>query len=73
MSSKPTTDLSQEQINILEENFRKLCKHPEGVTLTLISAETGLTEEETLAWFKWRNSQWRKAEGLPAKEGSVLD
>ena len=24
-------------------------------------------------WFKHRNEQWRKAEGLPAKHGSVLD
>uniref|UniRef100_A0A8C7WXR8 Uncharacterized protein n=1 Tax=Oryzias sinensis TaxID=183150 RepID=A0A8C7WXR8_9TELE len=24
-------------------------------------------------WFKWRNAYWRKAEGLPAEAGSVLD
>lgn len=24
-------------------------------------------------WFKLRNAQWRQAEGLPAKLGSVLD
>ncbi|XP_003970736.1 homeodomain-only protein [Takifugu rubripes] len=66
-------NLSKEQIAVLEENFNKISKHPEGMTLMLIAAECGLTEEETLEWFKLRNAQWRQAEGLPAKLGSVLD
>ncbi|CAI5653093.1 homeodomain-only protein [Oreochromis niloticus] len=66
-------NLSQDQIAILEENFNKVSKHPDGTTLMLIAAECGLSEEETQKWFKLRNAQWRQSEGLPAKQGSVLD
>lgn len=41
-------NLSKEQIAVLEDNFNKISKHPEGMTLVLIAAESGLTEEETL-------------------------
>lgn len=40
-------NLSQDQIAILEENFNKVSKHPDGTTLMLIAAECGLSEEET--------------------------
>ncbi|XP_004571191.1 homeodomain-only protein [Maylandia zebra] len=66
-------NLSQDQIAILEENFNKVSKHPDGTTLMLIAAECGLSEEETQKWFTLRNAQWRQSEGLPAKQGSVLD
>ncbi|XP_030252662.1 homeodomain-only protein [Sparus aurata] len=66
-------NLSEEQTKILEESFCKCSRHPDGTTLMLIAAECGLSEQETLEWFKHRNEQWRKAEGLPAKHGSVLD
>ncbi|XP_026213085.1 homeodomain-only protein [Anabas testudineus] len=65
--------LSDYQVKVLENCFNRDTKHPDGATLTLIAAECGLTEEETLKWFDLRNAQWREAEGLPAKLGSVLD
>ncbi|AWP11665.1 putative homeodomain-only protein [Scophthalmus maximus] len=64
--------LSEEQVKVLEENF-KGCRFPDGTTLMLIAAECGLSEEETLKWFKLRNAKWRQAEGFPAELGSVLD
>ncbi|XP_037531555.1 homeodomain-only protein [Nematolebias whitei] len=75
MASKPAESpkLSEEQVRVLEENFKKVSRHPDGTTLLLIAAECGLTEEETEQWFKQRNAQWRQAEGLPPKLGSVLD
>ncbi|XP_077137091.1 homeodomain-only protein [Ranitomeya variabilis] len=65
--------LSKEQIEILEYNFTKVCKHPEHTTLMLIAAEAGLTEQETEKWFKVRLSKWRRSEGLPSELGSVMD
>ncbi|MED6249259.1 homeodomain-only protein [Girardinichthys multiradiatus] len=65
--------LSEDQIKVLEENFNKVTKHPDGTTLMLIAAECGLSEEDTEKWFKQRNAKWRQAEGLPAELGSVLD
>ncbi|XP_012734657.2 homeodomain-only protein [Fundulus heteroclitus] len=64
---------TEQQLKVLEENFNKVTKHPEGTTLMLIAAECGLSEEATQKWFKQRNAKWRKAEGLPAELGSVLD
>lgn len=40
-------NLSEEQIAALEDNFKKLSRHPDGTTLMLIAAECNLTEEET--------------------------
>ncbi|XP_030001511.1 homeodomain-only protein [Sphaeramia orbicularis] len=65
--------LSDYQIRVLEENFTKVSRHPDGTTLMLIAAECGLSEEDTEKWFKLRNVKWRQAEGLPAHGGSVLD
>ncbi|XP_051506515.1 homeodomain-only protein [Myxocyprinus asiaticus] len=65
--------LAEDQIKVLEENFTKVSKHPDETTLMLIAAECGLSEEETAKWFRMRNAQWRKAEGLPAELGSVKD
>ncbi|XP_059202339.1 homeodomain-only protein [Centropristis striata] len=65
-------NLSEDQVRVLEDNF-KVTRHPDGMTLTLVAAECGLSEEETQKWFKLRNAQWRQAEGLPAQRGSVLD
>ncbi|KAM3937296.1 homeodomain-only protein isoform 1-T2 [Leptodactylus fuscus] len=65
--------LSKEQLEILEYNFNKVCKHPEQATLMLIAAEAGLTESETEKWFKTRLSKWRRSEGLPSQCGSVMD
>ncbi|XP_068127430.1 homeodomain-only protein [Hyperolius riggenbachi] len=64
--------LSQEQIDILEHNF-KLCKQPDNATLMLFAAEAGLSEEVTMKWFKCRLSKWRRSEGLPSECGSVMD
>lgn len=66
-------DLAEDQIKVLEENFTKVSKHPDGTTLMLVAAESGLSEEETAKWFRMRNALWRKAEGLPAELGSVKD
>ncbi|KAM9357325.1 homeodomain-only protein [Symphorus nematophorus] len=65
-------NLSEDQIKLLEESFKD-SKYPGGTTLVLIAAQCGLSEEETQQWFKLRNEQWRKAEGLPPQQGSVLD
>lgn len=40
--------LSDYQVKVLENCFNRDTKHPDGATLTLIAAECGLTEEETL-------------------------
>lgn len=49
MASKTAEPLniSKDQIAVLENNF-KISKHPDGMTLILIAAECGLTEETTL-------------------------
>ena len=49
MASKATEclKLSEDQIKVLEENFNKVSKHPDGTTLMLIAAECGLSEGET--------------------------
>ncbi|KAF3694217.1 Homeodomain-only protein [Channa argus] len=76
MSASKTMEfmkLSEDQIKVLENSFNRDGKHPDGATLMLIAAECGLSVEDTLKWFKLRNAQWREAEGLPAKLGSVLD
>ncbi|XP_059372768.1 homeodomain-only protein [Carassius carassius] len=65
--------LEEDQVKVLEENFTKVSKHPDDTTLMLIAAECGLSEVETAKWFRMRNAQWRKAEGLPAELGSVKD
>ncbi|KAJ8382346.1 hypothetical protein SKAU_G00031240 [Synaphobranchus kaupii] len=65
--------LAEEQIKVLEENFTKVSKHPDEATLMLIAAECGLSEADTMKWFRLRNAQWRQAEGLPAELGSVKD
>lgn len=66
-------DLTKEQIEQLEDNFMRVSKHPNGTTLTIIAAECGLSDEDAAKWFRMRNAQWRKSEGLPAKLGSVMD
>ncbi|XP_028816400.1 homeodomain-only protein [Denticeps clupeoides] len=65
--------LAEDQLKVLEENFRKVTKHPDEATLMLIAAECGLSEQETAKWFRLRNAQWRQSEGLPAELGSVKD
>lgn len=40
-------NLTEEQIALLEDNYKKHSKHPDGTTLMLIAAEVGLSEEET--------------------------
>ncbi|KAI1238448.1 Homeodomain-only protein, partial [Lamprotornis superbus] len=61
---------TEEQLEILEYHFCKVNKHPDSTTLCLIAAETGLSEEQTLKWFKQRLAVWRKSEGLPSESGS---
>nr|XP_033949139.1 homeodomain-only protein [Pseudochaenichthys georgianus] len=75
MSSKAMECMmrAEEQTKVLEDSFTKVTRHPDGTTLMLIAAECGLSEEDTQKWFKLRNAQWRKAEGLPSELGSVLD
>ncbi|XP_038615453.1 homeodomain-only protein [Tachyglossus aculeatus] len=68
-SAGPTAD----QLEILEHSFNKVNKHPDPTTLCIVAAEAGLTEEETLKWFKKRLAQWRQSEGLPSECGSVTD
>uniref|UniRef100_A0A3B3HP56 Homeodomain-only protein n=2 Tax=Oryzias latipes TaxID=8090 RepID=A0A3B3HP56_ORYLA len=65
--------LKHEQIQQLEKNFLNFSKNPDELQIILIASECGLSVEETEKWFKWRNAYWRKAEGLPAEAGSVLD
>ncbi|XP_006011632.1 homeodomain-only protein [Latimeria chalumnae] len=65
--------LTAEQLQLLEENFKRVSKQPEQATLILIAAECGLSEEETVKWFKQRYSKWRESEGLPPESGSVKD
>ncbi|XP_003224689.1 homeodomain-only protein isoform X1 [Anolis carolinensis] len=73
MSTEKAVSPTEEQVEILEYNFNKVNKHPDPATLCLIAAEAGLTEEETLRWFKKRLAEWRKSEGLPSESGSVRD
>ncbi|KYO26517.1 homeodomain-only protein [Alligator mississippiensis] len=73
MATEQPQDLTAEQLEILEYNFSKVNKHPDPTTLCLIAAETGLSEEETLKWFKQRLAEWRRSEGLPSECGSVRD
>ncbi|GAA6092871.1 homeodomain-only protein [Tachysurus ichikawai] len=67
------TRLAEDQLRVLEENFSRGCRNPDGATLALVAAECGLSEDETLKWFRMRNAQWRQAEGLPPQPGSVKD
>lgn len=57
-------NLSKEQIAVLEDNFNKISKHPEGMTLVLIAAECGLTEEDTLVSTRDTHAQDRDTRGL---------
>lgn len=57
-------NLTEEQIALLEDNFKKHSKHPDGTTLMLIAAEVGLSEEETQVSgdFLWYYvDQWKYA------------
>uniref|UniRef100_A0A3B5MMH7 Homeodomain-only protein n=1 Tax=Xiphophorus couchianus TaxID=32473 RepID=A0A3B5MMH7_9TELE len=67
---KESSGLSDDQLRILEENFRTN-RHPEGTSLMLIAAEVGVSEEDK--WFRLRMAKWRKEQGLPPTIGSVLD
>lgn len=40
--------LAEDQLRVLEENFSRGGRNPDGATLALIAAECGLSEEETL-------------------------
>lgn len=40
-------NLSEDQVKLLEDSFKKVSKYPDGTTLMLIAAECGLSEEET--------------------------
>ncbi|XP_025937904.1 homeodomain-only protein isoform X1 [Apteryx rowi] len=73
MATEQPVTPTEEQLEILEYNFCKVNKHPDPTTLCLIAAETGLSEEQTLKWFKQRLAEWRKSEGLPSESGSVRD
>ncbi|XP_018418867.1 PREDICTED: homeodomain-only protein [Nanorana parkeri] len=64
---------SQEQIDILENNFNKVSKQPDKCLMMLIAAEAGLTDKATEKWFKDRLAKWRRSEGLPSECGSVMD
>ncbi|KAM9457230.1 homeodomain-only protein [Clarias gariepinus] len=67
------TRLAEDQLRVLEDNFTRVGKNPDGTTLLLIAAECGLSEEETRKWFRMRTAQWRESEGLPPQPGSVKD
>ncbi|XP_048360242.1 homeodomain-only protein [Sphaerodactylus townsendi] len=73
MSSETVASPTEEQREILEFNFNRVNKHPDPTTLCLIAAEAGLSEEETLKWFKKRLAEWRRSEGLPSESRSVRD
>lgn len=47
MSAQTASGPTEDQLEILEYNFKKVNKHPDPNTLCLIAAEAGLTEEET--------------------------
>lgn len=72
-----STNLTEDQIAQLEENFVKVSRHPEGMTLMLIAAECGLSEDDTAVsiayierkgvWCYYIKNEMSKAEcyGLP--------
>lgn len=47
MSAQTASGPTEDQLEILEYNFKKVNKYPDPTTLCLIAAEAGLTEEET--------------------------
>lgn len=52
--------LAEDQLRVLEENFSRGGRNPDGATLALIAAECGLSEEETLVgfcFFQYKKSQ----------------
>ncbi|XP_019626046.1 PREDICTED: homeodomain-only protein-like, partial [Branchiostoma belcheri] len=65
--------ISDDQERILEYNFGHLTKTPDGITLEIIAAESGLSVEETAKWFQHRYALWRQKEGLPPNSGRVTD
>ncbi|XP_066277857.1 homeodomain-only protein-like [Branchiostoma lanceolatum] len=65
--------ISDDQERILEYNFGHLTKTPDGITLEIIAAESGLSVEETAKWFQNRYALWRQKEGLPPNSGRVTD
>ncbi|OCT59227.1 homeodomain-only protein [Xenopus laevis] len=68
-----STELTNQQMEVLEYNFNSISKQPHSTSIMLIAAETGLTEEETKKWFKERLAKWRESEGLPRHCRSVMD
>lgn len=66
-------NLTEDQVKLLEYNFKRVSKMPDGCTLMLIAAECGLSEEDTAKWFKIRIAKWRESEGLPSESRHITD
>ncbi|KAM4708497.1 homeodomain-only protein isoform 1-T2 [Discoglossus pictus] len=56
-------NLTEEQLEILENNFNTVCKQPDETTMMLIAAEAGLSEEDTCgSAFTQKNVGWHSGE-----------
>ncbi|XP_041370983.1 homeodomain-only protein-like [Gigantopelta aegis] len=64
--------ISMEQMRKLEVNFKQN-RNPSELEICIISAEVGISEQDTKKWFEHRLACWRQSQGLPANSRSVND
>ncbi|CAH3140113.1 unnamed protein product [Pocillopora meandrina] len=62
----------KEKSTALEDAF-KSCRYPDSLSMTLLAADIGITEEEIENWFAARLTKWRKEEGfVPIAERAAI-
>lgn len=65
-------DEDKEKSSALEDAF-KSCRHPDTLTMSLLAADIGATEEDVQTWFAARLTKWRKEEGfVPIAERAAI-
>lgn len=64
--------VTPEQEKILEQTFKEN-KNVDELTITIVAAETGLSEKDAKNWFQNRQALWREKEGLNPNSRSLND
>lgn len=72
--AKPGEQVSvnPDQEKILEQTFKEN-RNVDELTITIVAAETGLSEEDAKRWFQHRRALWREKEGLNPNSRSLND
>ncbi|KAK2572389.1 Homeodomain-only protein [Acropora cervicornis] len=65
-------DADKEKSDTLEDAF-KSCRYPDNLSISLLAADIGATEEDVQNWFAARLAKWRKEEGfVPIAERAAI-